>query len=218
MEILLIEDNETIIKGLSYAFQTNNYKLVSKKTCKEALNYLKESNKISLIILDITLPDGNGFYLYEDYIKDKKIPTIFLSANDDENTICKSLDNGAEDYITKPFSTNELLIRVKKILLRFNKSSIIKVSDIQFDLDKMIVLKNDKKIDLTPLELKILSLLFVNVGKVITRDTIIDKIWEITGNDVYDHTVTVYLKRIREKLGTDIIKTIKGVGYMIDEE
>ena len=98
------------------------------------------------------------------------------------------------------------------------KITLFKVKDISFDLDKMVVSKNDNVIELSSLELKILHLLFINIGKVVTRDTILDKIWEWTGNYVDDHTVTVYLKRIREKLNTDIIITIKGIGYRIDEE
>ena len=118
---------------------------------------------------------------------------------------------GAEDYMTKPFSIKELLVRVNKIILRNKKITLIKVKDISFDLDKMVVSKNDDIIELSSLELKILHLLFVNMGKVVTRDTILDKIWEWTGNYVDDHTITVYLKRIREKLDTDIIVTIKGL-------
>ena len=120
--------------------------------------------------------------------------------------------------MTKPFSTKELLVRVNKIILRNNKISVINVKDISFDLNKMIVNKNGKELELTSLELKILHLLFINIGKVVTRDTILDKIWEWTGNCVDDHTITVYLKRIREKLDTDIIITIKGIGYRIDEK
>ena len=120
--------------------------------------------------------------------------------------------------MTKPFSTKELLVRVKNIILRNNKISVINIKDISFDLNKMIVNKNGVVLDLTSLELKILHLLFSNIGKVVRRNTILDKIWEWTGNDVDDHTITVYLKRIREKIGTDIIVTIKGIGYRVDEE
>ena len=181
------------------------------------IEYLN-NNKPELIILDVSLPDGNGFDLYKSAIKEKEIPVIFLTARDDEDDVIKGLSLGAEDYMTKPFSTKELLVRVKNIILRNNKISIINVKDISFDLNKMIVSKNGKEIDLTSLELKILHLLFNNIGKVVRRNTILDKIWEWTGNDVDNHTITVYLKRIREKLGTDIIVTIKGIGYRIDEE
>ena len=218
MNILLIEDNATIVKGLTYSFENNDYTLISKNTVKEAKEYLKNNTNINLVILDITLPDGNGFELFKQVITNLNIPTIFLTAKDEEEVIVKALNIGAEDYITKPFSTKELLARVNKILLRYKKESIIKVKDISFDMDKMTVKKYDKIIDLTSLELKLLHLLFLNINKVVTRTIILDKIWEWTGNYVDDHTITVYLKRIREKLGTDIITTIKGIGYRIDYE
>ena len=217
MDILLVEDHESIINGLKYTFNVNNYNLIAKTTIKESIEYL-ENNKPEIIILDVSLPDGNGFDLYEKVIKRKNIPVIFLTARDDEDDVIKGLNLGAEDYMTKPFSTKELLVRVNKIILRNKKITLFKIKDISFDIDKMVVSKNDNIIELSSLELKILHLLFVNMGKVVTRDTILDKIWEWTGNYVDDHTITVYLKRIREKLDTDIIVTIKGLGYRIDEK
>lgn len=217
MCILLVEDNESIAEGLVYAFKMNSYCLDYKTTIKDAIEYLN-NNTPELIILDVSLPDGNGFNLYEDNIKKSQIPVIFLTARDDEDDIIKGLNLGAEDYMTKPFSTRELLARVNKIILRNKNSSVIKVKDISFDLDKMVVNKNNIKVELSSLELKILHLLFINIGSAVSRNTILEKIWEWTGNDIDDHTVTVYLKRIREKLGTDIIITIKGIGYRIDEE
>ena len=219
MHILLIEDNDTIIKGLTYSLEKNNYELIVKKNVKSAKEYLLNKNlDIALIILDITLPDGDGFSLFASVIKIQKIPTIFLTAKDSEEDIVKGLTLGAEDYLTKPFSSKELLVRMEKILSRYNKNNTITVKDITFDFAKMEVFKNNKLIDLTSLELKILHLLFLNINKVVTRSTILDKIWEWTGNDVDDHTITVYLKRIREKLKTDVIITIKGIGYRIDEK
>lgn len=213
MKILLIEDSDIVRDGLVFLLNKNNYTCTTAKDRKEAIIKIKESP--DLIILDISLPDGNGIDLYKEVIKDLKIPTIFLTAKDDEETIVKGLSM-AEDYITKPFLNEELLIRISKILMRVNKNTIIEVKDIKFDLDKMEVYKKDKRVILTSLELKILALLFNNLNKVVTRAYIIDKIWEWTGNDVEDNTVTVYLKRIREKLDTDIILTIKGIGYRID--
>lgn len=219
MHILLIEDNDTIIKGLTYSLEKNNYELIVKKNVKSAKEYLLNKNlDTALIILDITLPDGDGFSLFASVIKSERIPTIFLTAKDSEEDIVKGLTLGAEDYLTKPFSSKELLVRMEKILSRYNKNNTITVKDITFDFAKMEVFKNNKLIDLTSLELKILHLLFLNINKVITRSTILDKIWEWTGNDVDDHTITVYLKRIREKLQTDVIITIKGIGYRIDEK
>lgn len=218
MKILLIEDNQNIIKGLSYSFIKNNYTIIAKTSVKETKEYLKENNKIDLIILDISLPDGNGFELFETVIKNTNIPTIFLTAKDEEDNIVKGLNIGAEDYITKPFSTKELLARINKIIMRSNKRNVIEIKNIKFDMDKMVVYKNNEKIELTALEIKLLNLLFTNVNKVVSRNTILDKIWEWTGNDVDNHTVTVYFQRIRSKLDTDIITTIKGIGYRIDEK
>ncbi len=218
MDILLVEDNLSIIKGLTYSFERNGYNLIYKTNIKDAVAYLNANKNIDLAILDVILPDGNGFDLYKQNIKDLNIPTIFLTAKDDENDIVNGLEIGAEDYITKPFSTKELLARINKILLRSKKQTIIKIEDITFDMDKMVLYKNDQKIDLTALELKLVNLLFANINKVVTRNTLLDKIWEWTGNDVDDHTVTVYFKRIREKIGTNIIITIKGMGYRIDEK
>ena len=216
MKILLIEDNEMVAKGLIYSLSQKEFKVTHKINIKETITFL-ENNKVDLIILDVSLPDGNGFELYEKEIKSKKIPTIFLTAKDDENDIVKGLELGAEDYITKPFSTKELIARINRILIK-EKNNIIKVKNIEFDLDKMVVYKDGQEVQLTSLELKILSLLFSSINKVVSRNYIIDKIWEWTGNDVNDNTITVYLKRIREKLETDIIVTVKGIGYRIDEE
>lgn len=215
MNLLLIEDNEMIVNGLEYSFKQTGYNLISKTTIKEALDFIN-NEIVSLVILDISLPDGNGINLFNEVIHTNNIPTIFLTAKDDEETIVECLNIGAEDYITKPFSTKELIARVNKIILRQKNNTIIKIKNIKFDIDKMIVYKNDEKINFTSLELNILQLLFLNVDKVVRRDIILDKIWEWTGNDVDNHTITVYLKRIREKLGVDIITTIKGIGYRID--
>lgn len=218
MKILLIEDNLQIIKGLEYSFEKNNYDLIYKTTIKDAKEYLNKNNHPDLIILDITLPDGNGIDLFKENIKKLKIPSIFLTAKDDEETIVNGLNIGAEDYITKPFSTNELLARMNKIILRNKKQNIITIKDITFDIYKMEVYKNNSLLELSSLEIKLLNLLFINIGKVVKRNTILDKIWEWTGNDVDDHTITVYFNRIREKLGTNIIITVKGLGYRIDDE
>lgn len=213
MKILLVEDNLNIRESLEYSFKIKKIDLVSKSNIKDTLEYL-EINKVDLIILDVTLPDGNGFDLYKDYIKDMEIPVIFLTARDSEEDIVNALDIGASDYLTKPFRTGELIARINKIL---NKKTISS-GDITFDLNRMCVYKNNEMIGLTTLEVKILELLFSNINKVVTRDKIIESIWEWTGNDVNDNTVTVYMKRIREKLDTDIIITLKEIGYRIDEK
>ena len=214
MKVLLVEDNPSIAKGLIYAFKQNEYEVNHAQNIKEAENMLK-AEKYNIIILDIMLPDGNGFELYEKIKQDYFTPCIFLTARDDEDDIVKGLELGADDYVTKPFSTRELIARMNKILLK-GKNNKIKVKDITLDLDKLVVYKNDQIINLTALEIKLLTLLFTNIGKVIKREYIIEKIWDWTRNDVNDNTVSVYIKRIREKLDSDIIVTIKGIGYRVD--
>ena len=147
MNILLIEDNINIIKGLTYSFVKDNYNLTSKTNIKDTLDYINNNYNIDLIILDIALPDGNGISLYNDYLKKLNIPVIFLTANDDEDDIVKCLELGAEDYLTKPFSTKELIARVNKILLRYKKKSIIKVKNISFDMDKLVLYKDNEVVN-----------------------------------------------------------------------
>lgn len=217
MQVLLVEDNEALAKGLEYSLKQEGYQVVragSEKEAGEAVACMAAE----LVILDVSLPDGNGFSFYRRVLKEKEIPTVFLTAKDEEDDIVRGLELGAEDYITKPFSTRELLVRIRKILLRRKKNTVIQVRDIRFDIDKMLVYRGEEELSLTRLELKLLELLFMNLNKVVTRNVIMDKIWEWTGNDVNDNTVTVYMKRIREKIKSDIIVTIKGIGYRIDDE
>ena len=217
MKILLVEDNEILAKGLIYSLEQKKYQVIHTLNVENTLKILK-TEKIDLAILDVSLPDGNGFDLYRNNIKEKNISSIFLTAKDEEDNIVKGLELGAEDYITKPFSIIELMARINRIILRNKKNTIIQVQNIKFDMDKMVVYRDNENVELTNLELKILNLLFLNLNKVVKRSEIIDKIWEWTGNDVNDNTITVYLKRIREKIKTDIIITIKGIGYRIDSE
>ncbi len=217
MNILLIEDNDIISKSLKYNLELNDYKVVIATDIISSKEYLK-TNSINLIILDLNLPDGSGIDLYKDTIKELSIPTIILTAVDDEDSIVDALDLGVEEYMTKPFSTKELLARIKRAILKNTSSSLIKIDDITYNVDKMEVYEKDKLITLSSLELKLVNLLFMSVNKVVSRNEILDKIWEWTGNDVDDHTVTVYFKRIREKFNTDFIKTVKGIGYRIDEK
>ena len=199
MKILLVEDNEILAKGLIYSLEQKKYQVIHTLNVENTLKILK-TEKIDLAILDVSLPDGNGFDLYKNNIKEKNISSIFLTAKDEEDNIVKGLELGAEDYITKPFSIKELMARINRIILRNKKNTIIQVQNIKFDMDKMVVYRDNENVELTNLELKILNLLFLNLNKVVKRSEIIDKIWEWTGNDVNDNTVTVYLKRIRKKL------------------
>ena len=217
MNVLLIEDNDSIVSGLKYSLEQEKYKVFSCTNVADTIKFLEENKQVDIAIIDISLPDGNGFDLYQNYIKEKNIPSIFLTARDSEDDVVKGLELGVEDYMTTPFSTKELLARMKRNIMKHKNESVITIEGVSFDFDKMEVSKDGKVIPLTRLELMILQLLFTNLGKVVRRDYIIEKIWEWTRNDVNDNTVTVYMKRIREKIGVDIIITIKGIGYRIDD-
>lgn len=215
MKILLVEDNKSIIKGLEYAFAQNGYSCEYCLSLDEAVR--KAPFNYDVAVLDIMLPDGNGFDLFKKIRRYSDLPVIFLTAVDDEDSVVNGLELGADDYITKPFSTRELIARIKRVANKNSKKNIITVSGVTLDLDKSAVFENGKQLELTTLEYKLLSLLMQNVGKVVTRELIFEKIWDVSGNFVNDNTLTVYIKRIRKKLDADIIKTVKGMGYQVAE-
>ena len=223
-KILLVEDNDTIVLGLKYSLQQERFEVLVAMNVEQALEKVA-SNKIDLIILDVSLPDGNGFELCKEIKQKIDVPIVFLTAKDEEDDIISGLELGADDYITKPFRVRELISRINTIMRRYNKSTvainenIIKINNITINTDSMQVLKDGQEIVFTSLEYKILLLLFSNQNKLITREMILDKIWDVAGNFVNDNTLTVYIKRIREKLNdTDgkIIKTIRGMGYKVE--
>lgn len=215
MKILLVEDNKSIIKGLEYAFAQNGYSCEYCLSLDEAVR--KAPFNYDAAVLDIMLPDGNGFDLFKKIRRYSDVPVIFLTAVDDEDSVVNGLELGADDYITKPFSTRELIARIKRVANKNSKKNIITVSGVTLDLDKSAVFENGKQLELTALEYKLLSLLMQNAGKVVTRELIFEKIWDVSGNFVNDNTLTVYIKRIRKKLDADIIKTVKGMGYQVAE-
>ncbi len=222
-KILVIEDNEMIIKGLKYTLEQENFDFEFVKKVSEIEEKIY-NNKYDLIILDISLPDGNGFDICKSIKSDfNDLPIIFLTALDDENDIVKGFNLGAEDYITKPFRNKVLISRINNVLRRYNKSQKEIISgDIKIDLENDRVYKinddkTEKEIFLTPLEFKILAYLFQNKGKIVPREKILEQIWDLAGNIVNDNTLTVYIKRIREKTNENyIIKTVKGIGYRVE--
>lgn len=220
-KILLVEDNETIVMGLSYSLEQEGFEIVSSKTRKDAEKIL-ESETINLVLLDVTLPDGNGFDICK-YVKQKlDIPVIFLTAQDEETSVVVGLDLGADDYVIKPFRTRELISRINSVLRRYGKkedtTNIVQYKNIKIDTNSAKVYKDEKEIIFTSLEYKILLMLFTNQNKLITREQLLEKIWDIAGNFVNDNTLTVYIKRIREKLQDEtIIKTVRGLGYRIGD-
>lgn len=223
-KILIVEDDKNITNTLTYYLQNEGFKIETAKNKNEGIEKIKEKT-YNLILLDITLPDGNGYEVYYELKKEKNTPVIFLTALDEEKDIVKGLDIGADDYITKPFRTRELLSRIKNVLRHTKQEEIeekIKIGNVEINEAKGIVLKNGKEIELTALEYKILTLLFENRGRIISREQILANIWDENENYVNDNTLTVYIKRIREKIEEDInspkiIKTIRGLGYKIEK-
>ena len=212
MKILLVEDSEMIVKAIKFLLQEHNYDVSVANTIKEAKEMV--SKNYDLIILDVMLPDGNGLDFFKNYVD---VPTLVLSAKDEEEDVVTSLDLGVEDYIIKPFRSKELLSRINNIIKRNKKNNIKMYKNITFDLDAYRVYVDKNEIDLTGLELKILFYLLENSGILVTREMIINRIWDESGKFVNDNTLSVYIKRIREKIGReDVIKTIKGVGYRMD--
>ena len=219
-KILLIEDNEAIIMGLKYSLEQEGFQVISAKTAKESKEKL-DNKSIDIVLLDVSLPDGNGFEICKEIKEKNDIPVIFLTAQDEETSVVLGLDLGADDYIVKPFRTRELISRIKSVLRRYGKkeeNNIIQYKNIKIDTISAKVYKNNKEIIFTSLEYRILLMLFTNQNKLITREQLLEKIWDIAGNFVNDNTLTVYIKRIREKLEDDsIIKTVRGLGYRIGD-
>lgn len=219
-KILLVEDNETIIMGLKYSLEQEGFQVISAKTAKESKEKL-DNKSIDIVLLDVSLPDGNGFEICKEIKEKNDIPVIFLTAQDEETSVVLGLDLGADDYIVKPFRTRELISRIKSVLRRYGKkeeNNIIQYKNIKIDTISAKVYKNNKEIIFTSLEYRILLMLFTNQNKLITREQLLEKIWDIAGNFVNDNTLTVYIKKIREKLEDDsIIKTIRGLGYRIGD-
>ena len=220
-KILLVEDNDTIIMGLKYTLEQENFEV------ETALNIVSAKAKIKkerydMYLLDIALPDGNGFEICR-FIKDNtNAPVIFLTAKDEEKDIVQGLDIGADDYIVKPFRNRELISRINSVLRRYEKNTNsenqIKCKNILIDNNTAKVYKNGEEVILTSLEYKILLMLFNNKNILITRESILDKIWDVAGNFVNDNTLTVYIKRIREKIDDKdgkIIQTVRGIGYRV---
>lgn len=221
LKIFIIEDDDTIRNGLKFYLEQENFTVISASRADEALDLIKDNLDINIILLDINLPDKSGFDLFQDIKKIKDFPLIFLTANDLEVSVVRGLDMGADDYITKPFKARELVSRIKNVLRRTNNNqdnNIIKIRDICIDLKQAKVFKKGVDVMLTALEYKIILTLALNPNIVFTREKILADIWDVNEDYVNDNTLTVYIKRIREKIEDDvtnpkIIITVRGIGY-----
>ena len=217
--ILLLEDDTMIASGILYALESEGYETNHATRIKDARSLI-EHYKSDLAIIDMQLPDGTGFDVSEIF-QNTATSVIFLTVVDDENTIVRAFDEGAEDYIVKPFRIRELLARVRRILSanikNGEKDNIIYMGHADIHTDEAKVYVNDKSIELTALEYRLLLMFASNKGILLTRQQILDKIWDADGNFVEDNTLTVYVKRLREKLGEAIhIETVRGMGYRVD--
>ena len=217
--ILLVEDDTMIASGILYALETEGYETNHATGIKDARSLIGYYN-FDLAIIDMQLPDGTGFDVSEIF-KNNATSVIFLTVVDDENTIVRAFDEGAQDYIVKPFRIRELLARVRRILSvnikNGEKDNIIYMGHAAIHTDEAKVYVNDKSIELTALEYRLLLIFASNKGILLTRQQILDKIWDADGNFVEDNTLTVYVKRLREKLGEAIhIETVRGMGYRVD--
>lgn len=221
MKILLVEDNEAIIMGLEYLLTQEGYQVETARSMKEAYGFW-ERGHADLVLLDISLPDGNGFDFCKYVKKESDTSVIFLTAREEEMDVVKGLDMGADDYIVKPFRNRELISRIKSALRRNGRgSTLLQCGDIIINLETGKVSRSGRDIVLTKLEYRILSTMLSHPGKLFTREEILAGIWDISNNFVNDNTLSVTMKRIREKLGDEegkIIKTVRGMGYRIENE
>lgn len=212
-KILLCEDDEFLRSGLVEMLEKEDHEVCAAGSCDAARERFL-NNGLDLIILDVMLPDGNGFDLCRE-IRTAGIsaPVLFLTACDDEIQIVRGLDSGADDYVTKPFRLLELLSRVRALLRRSSKVSLPVYGAITLNEDNMTVLKDGEKIYLTPTEYHILCILLRNRGIIVTRDLLLQGIWDCEGAYVDDNTLSVHISRLRDKIGDGFIKTVRGVGY-----
>jgi len=217
MKILLVEDNPLTAKGLLYLLEREHYEVSLAENLAVAHSLLA-AHEFDLSLLDISLPDGEGYnFVQQLRARDPHIAIIFLTARDNEDDIVRGLELGADDYITKPFRNRELLLRIHNVLARRHLvSNHLRVGDLEFDYDEQLVRVRGEAIALTALERRLLSCLLENVGRIVTRERLLDEIYSASGRIVNDNTLSVYLKRLREKLGQPgLIQTVKHLGYRL---
>lgn len=221
-KILIVEDDADIVENLSVLLRDNGFSICNSPDTKGALDLLRTEN-IDLVLLDITLPDGNGYSVCTAVKRMTNAPVIFLTAMADESSIITGFQLGADDYITKPFKPMELICRVRNALRKSGKvPSVFQVEDLHIDATKGIVIKAGTELTLSALEYRLLLVFFNHFGETLSRRDVLHEIWDIAGDYVNDNTLTVYIKRLRDKIETDpanpvILKTVRGVGYKVGD-
>ncbi len=227
-KILLLEDDVSLIDGLKYSLKKNGFDVEFVRTVQEALSRLIEIDKYNLLILDVTLPDGTGFEVCEKVRGyGNQIPIIFLTASDEEVSIIRGLDCGGDDYITKPFKLGELCSRIRALLRRAGLSNLdamttIECGDIKIELIGSRVILKGRTLDLTAAEYRLVCLLVRNANRIVTRKLILDELWDSIGDYVDDNTLSVYVRRLREKIEAnpshpEHLLTVRGFGYQWKE-
>lgn len=222
IHVLIVEDDTTIASGLAYSLEQEKFTVTLAGTVKEAKAILAEQS-FGLCLLDISLPDGNGYEVCRVVKASGDVPVIFLTACDDEVNVVMGLDMGADDYITKPFRIRELISRINSVLRRYHqsaaKANVYYVGDISININEAKVHKGSQEIFLTALEYRLLLTFIKNQGQVLSRNQLLEGIWDVSGDFVNDNTLTVYIKRLREKLedSESIIQTVRGLGYRMGD-
>lgn len=222
MKVFVVEDDNIILEGLVIALRQEGYEVLSASTMVDALKVVSSMEDIQICLLDVMLPDGDGFTVCKEIRKKSQVPIIFLTACDDEIHTVLALEQGADDYITKPFRIRELLARMKAILRRTNSDmeSIVHVGENQVHLKTGKVYRGQEEVNLTAMEYKLLLIFINHSGQVLTRQQILNAIWDEVGDFVNDNTLTVYIKRLREKLNATeekpLICTVRGIGYRLE--
>ena len=225
MNLFLLEDDSAISMGISYSLTNEGYCVTTASSVKQGLEIIK-NDSFSLYILDLNLPDGSGYEVCKEIKKQGDLPVIFLTAYDDEINVVTGFELGADDYITKPFRLKELSVRIKSVLRRYSKDTtdeIINVKNIKINIKEAKVYKDNNEVVLTAMEYKLLLSLIKNRGKVISRTALLENLWDIDGDFIEDNTITVYIKRLRDKIEEEpnkpaVIKTVRGLGYIVDND
>lgn len=220
MNVLLIEDNESIILGLQYLLEQEGFRVITARSAAQGMKCFREED-CHLVLLDVGLPDGNGFELCRKFKESSGTPVIFLTAREEEADVVRGFELEADDYVIKPFRNRELLSRIRNVLRRSGQAqTVLRCGDVTLDTVTGKVRRGDGEILLTKLEYKILSSMLSHPGKLFTREEILAEVWDSAGNFVNDNTLSVTMKRIREKIGdTDgtRIRTVRGIGYRLEK-
>lgn len=221
-KILVVEDDTLIVRNLSELLRQEGFAVTTASGQKEALQ-AAENVGFDLALLDISLLDGNGFSLCKSLKERYQLPVIFLTATDDEASVVMGLDMGADDYIIKPFRPMEMISRIKSVLRRTGRAqAVFEIGNLRVDSVRGTVHKNGKEVYLSALEYRLLLVFLNNRGVVLSRSKLLESIWDIAGEFVNDNTLTVYIKRLRDKIedgpqNAQIIRTVRGIGYKVGD-